>query len=73
MHLDHHRCLPFAAPSQSHHNTLPVRLCGHWFHVCVCVGGGGGVRACVWVRACVRACVGACVGVCVRVSACVRG
>ena len=34
----------------------------------VCVGGGGGVCACVHV--CVRACVCACV--CVRVCACVR-
>ena len=31
--------------------------------MCVCVGGGGGVRACV--RACV--CVSACVHACVRV------
>ena len=31
----------------------------------MCVGGGGGVRACVCVRACVRACVRVCVRVCV--------
>ena len=36
--------------------------------MCVCVGGGGGVRACV--RACVCACVCVCVRVCVCVCVC---
>ena len=39
------------------------------FAVCVCVWGGGGVRACV--PACVRACLRACLRVCVCVCVCV--